>query len=58
MQLLDNLDSAQWIPLSSPLAWKNIPRWPARFPLTSEYYRAMFGGSKGFALQREFSSFQ
>jgi len=55
--LLKKLDESQWIFVSSSRAWKTIPRLPARFPLTSEYYRALFDGRLGFVLQQEFTSF-
>jgi hypothetical protein len=55
--LLQVLNEAQWIFISSPRVWKTVPRLPQRFPLTSAYYRALFDGSLGFALVREFSSY-
>ena len=56
-QLLEKLDSCQWIVCSSPRAWATIPRWPQKWPFTSLFYRALFDGKMGFRLEREFVSY-
>jgi hypothetical protein len=38
--LLDRLDQVKWIFVSSNRVWGSAPRWPQRWPLTTEYYRA------------------
>jgi hypothetical protein len=55
--LLQVLNEAQWIFISSPRVWKTVPRLPRRFPLSTEYYRALFDGRLGFARVREFTSY-
>jgi hypothetical protein len=37
--------------------WGTVPRWPQRWPLTTEYYRALFDGRLGFEPVREFTSY-
>ncbi len=56
-QLLDWLDEVDYIALSSNRLYGSIARLPLRYPLTVAYYRALFDGSLGFALQAEFVSF-
>jgi hypothetical protein len=48
LHLLDTLERAQWIFVSSQRAWQSIPRVPQKWPLTTEYYRALFDGYLGF----------
>jgi 4-amino-4-deoxy-L-arabinose transferase-like glycosyltransferase len=55
--MLQTLNDVQWIFVSSPRVWKIIPRLPQRFPLTAQYYRALFDGSLGFERARAFSSY-
>lgn len=55
--LLAALESADWIVLSSPRAWKTVPRWSRKWPVATEFYRALFDGSLGFRLEREFVSY-
>ncbi|MGC9520596.1 MAG: DUF2298 domain-containing protein [Anaerolineae bacterium] len=56
-QLLDWLDEADYIVLSSNRLYASIPRLPQRYPLTTEYYRALFDGSLGFDLVNAFVSY-
>jgi YYY domain-containing protein len=56
MQLYDWLDRADYIFLASNRLYASIPRLPARYPLTIEYYRALFAGELGFELVADFSS--
>jgi YYY domain-containing protein len=51
------LDEADWIFLASNRLYASIPRLPARYPLTVEYYRALFAGELGFELQADFTSY-
>ncbi|MFQ6101717.1 MAG: DUF2298 domain-containing protein [Anaerolineae bacterium] len=55
-QLLDWLDRADYIALASNRLYASIPRLPARYPLTTEYYRALFAGELGFELMADFTS--
>ncbi|MBN1873785.1 MAG: glycosyltransferase family 39 protein [Anaerolineae bacterium] len=56
-QLLDWLDEADYIVMSSNRLYGSIPRLPLRYPLATAYYEAMFNGSLGFELLAEFVSF-
>lgn len=51
------LDAVEWIFISSGRGWQNIPRWPAKWPVTTAYYRALFSGKLGFRLEKRFDSF-
>ncbi|MFO7742443.1 MAG: DUF2298 domain-containing protein [Anaerolineae bacterium] len=51
------LDQADYIFLASNRLYASIARLPARYPLTTEYYRALFAGELGFELQADFTSY-
>ncbi|MBX7212597.1 MAG: glycosyltransferase family 39 protein [Thermoflexales bacterium] len=51
------LDEADYIVLSSNRIYASVARLPLRFPLTTEYYRALFAGDLGFELAADISSF-
>lgn len=55
--MLDMLDQGAWIFVSSQRAWQSIPRAPQRWPLTTEYYRALFTGQLGFVPVQQFASY-
>ncbi|MDY7078672.1 MAG: glycosyltransferase family 39 protein, partial [Chloroflexota bacterium] len=55
-QLFGWLDEADYIILASNRLYASIPRLPARYPLTIEYYRALFAGELGFELVADFTS--
>ncbi len=55
-QLFDWLDRADYIAMASNRLYASIPRLPARYPLTIEYYRALFAGELGFELVADFTS--
>ncbi|MGQ9814202.1 MAG: DUF2298 domain-containing protein, partial [Candidatus Roseilinea sp.] len=57
LQVLNWLDEADYLVLSSNRLYGSIPRLPWRFPMTSEYYRALFNGELGFELAADFHSF-
>ncbi len=56
-QLLNWLDEADYVVMTSNRLYASIPRLPMRYPLTVAYYRAMFDGSLGFELLARFVSF-
>jgi YYY domain-containing protein len=51
------LTQADYLVLSSNRLYGSIPRLPLRYPMTSEYYRALFDGRLGFEKVAEFSSY-
>ena len=51
------LDEADYLVMSSNRLYGAIPRLPWRFPMTTEYYRALFNGELGFELVADFNSF-
>jgi len=55
-QLFGWLDDADYIFLASNRLYASISRLPARYPLTTEYYRALFAGELGFELVADFTS--
>lgn len=55
-QLIDWLDRADYIFLASNRLYASISRLPARYPLTTAYYRALFAGQLGFELAADFTS--
>jgi hypothetical protein len=57
LHMLDTLDRAQWIFISSQRAWQSIPRVPQKWPLTTEYYRALFDGYLGFEPVKEWANY-
>jgi YYY domain-containing protein len=56
-KVLSWLDEADYLVMSSNRLYASIPRLPWRFPMTSEYYRAMLNGELGFELVADFNSF-
>ena len=56
-ELESKLDAVEWIFVSSGRGWQNIPRWSEKWPVTTEYYRALFDGRLGFRLEKRFASF-
>ncbi|HEX9014861.1 MAG TPA: DUF2298 domain-containing protein, partial [Chloroflexota bacterium] len=55
-KLTAQLDSTQYIFLSSNRLYGSIPRMPMKYPLTTEYYRLLFSGELGFKLVKQFTS--
>jgi YYY domain-containing protein len=55
-QLFVWLDEADYIFLASNRLYASIARLPARYPLTTAYYRALFAGELGFELAADFTS--
>nr|WP_290669019.1 DUF2298 domain-containing protein [Ardenticatena sp.] len=56
-QALTWLDEADYIVLSSNRLYDSIPRLPKRYPMTINYYRALFDGRLGFEKVAEFTSY-
>ncbi len=54
-QLYAWLDEADYVLITSNRLYASIPRLRARYPLTTEYYRALFAGELGFELVADFS---
>jgi hypothetical protein len=57
LQLVAWLDSADYVVLASNRLYGSIPRLPERYPLTIEYYRALFAGELGFELAADVTSY-
>jgi YYY domain-containing protein len=55
-QLFDWLDQADYIVTSSNRIYASVARLEPRYPLTTEYYRALFAGELGFELAADFTS--
>jgi YYY domain-containing protein len=51
------LEAADYVILSSNRLYASIPRLAARYPLTVEYYQALFAGELGFELAADFASY-
>jgi 4-amino-4-deoxy-L-arabinose transferase-like glycosyltransferase len=55
-QLFDWLEQTDYIFIASNRLYASISRLPARYPLTTAYYRALFAGELGFELLADFTS--
>jgi 4-amino-4-deoxy-L-arabinose transferase-like glycosyltransferase len=55
-QMLAWLDQADYVFLASNRLYASIPRLPARYPMTINYYRRLFSGELGFDLVADFTS--
>lgn len=56
-ELVDGLARADYIVESSNRIYGSIPRAPARYPVTTLYYRRLFDGSLGFEKVAEFTNY-
>lgn len=50
------LDHADYVVISSNRFYKSLARNPRRWPMTLDYYRALFTGTLGFVLAADFTS--
>ena len=50
------MDDADYITSSSNRFYDTLPRDPARFPMTTAYYTALFAGQLGYHVEKVFSS--
>lgn len=50
------LDQSEYITISSNRFYDSLSRNPRRWPMTLEYYRALFTGELGFALAADFTA--
>ncbi len=48
--VIDTLESSDYIAVASQRLYASIPRLPARYPMSSRYYRLLFSGQLGFDL--------
>ncbi|NJL92922.1 MAG: hypothetical protein HC915_03970 [Anaerolineae bacterium] len=55
--LLQGLDEADYLTISSNRFYDGVTRIPDRWPLTERYYEALFGGELGFELALEWTSY-
>jgi YYY domain-containing protein len=56
-RLVENLEKADYVMLSSNRLSDSIPRLPVRYPMTSRYYELLFQGEIGFEPLVEFTSY-
>ncbi|MBN1138207.1 MAG: glycosyltransferase family 39 protein [Anaerolineae bacterium] len=57
VMLLDALDQADYIIMSSGRLSTSIPRLPMRYPMTTRYYQLLLAGELGFEKAIEFHSY-
>lgn len=55
--LLDDLDRADYITLTSNRVWASATRLPMRFPALTRYYHYLFTGELGFELVADITSY-
>ena len=55
--LLEALDQADYVIMSSGRLWQSIPRLPMRYPMTTRYYELLFAEELGFEKAAEFHSY-
>ena len=55
-RIMVQLQSADYIFVTSNRLYGSIPRIPERYPMTTEYYRMLFSGERGFELVETFTS--
>ena len=55
--MLDALEKADYISMSSGRLWQSIPRLPMRYPVTTRYYELLFDEKLGFEKAAEFHSY-
>lgn len=53
----DLLNRSEWLFVTSGRSWQNIPRWPQKWPMTTQFYRALFSGELGFDKVQEFTNY-
>ncbi|MCB9446305.1 MAG: glycosyltransferase family 39 protein, partial [Ardenticatenaceae bacterium] len=53
-EMIQWLDEADYIPISSQRAIWSVPRIPLSFPMTTRYYEALFSGELGYELVAQF----
>ncbi len=51
------MDHADYITISSNRFYDSLPRDPIRFPMTTNFYRALFAGQLGFDIEKTFTSY-
>ena len=56
-KLINDLDRADYVVVSSNRLMNSIPRNPVNYPLTSRYYEMLLGGHLGFELVASFTSY-
>ncbi len=56
-KLLNVLDEADYIAMSSGRLWQSIPRLPMRYPVTTRYYELLFSEELGFEKAAEFHAY-
>lgn len=56
-KVIEWLDEADYIVLSSNRLYQSIPRLPERYPLATKYYEWLFNGQLGFELYKTFTSY-
>ncbi|MBK9393645.1 MAG: hypothetical protein IPN40_07040 [Uliginosibacterium sp.] len=55
-RLIDGLDQAEWVIIPNNRFYSTMTRNPLRYPLSSQFYDALFEGTLGFARERVVSS--
>ncbi|MFQ5578950.1 MAG: hypothetical protein ACE5G8_18385, partial [Anaerolineae bacterium] len=52
----DTLKHCDYLVLASNRMWRTLPRLSPRYPMSTGYYRALFGGELGYTVAAEFAT--
>jgi len=55
--IADQLNSADYLIISSKRVYRSIQNWPGKYPITVDFYRKLFSNQAEFTLLKTFTSY-